>query len=147
MIHGFPELWYSYRHQLPARASAGYHGVAVDLRGFGESDVTSRKEDYSLLQHAEDVRELIALLGAREAVGHDWGANLAWAKSPPAYLGQTARTAARRFHAVRGRLAMWRGDCRSTRDFPRHRPRALVRRAQAAPPRSATAQAKQHASE
>jgi len=80
MIHGFPELWYSYRHQLPALASAGHHAVAVDLRGFGESEVTSRVEDYSLLQHAEDVRALIALLGAQEAVlmGHDWGANLVW---------------------------------------------------------------------
>lgn len=81
MIHGFPELWYSYRHQLPALAAAGYHGVAVDLRGFGESEVTPRVEDYGLLQHGEDVRALIALLGAREAVlvGHDWGANLVWA--------------------------------------------------------------------
>jgi len=81
MIHGFPELWYSYRHQLGALARAGYHAVALDLRGFGESEVTPRVEDYSLLQHAEDVKALIASLGPRNAVlvGHDWGANLVWA--------------------------------------------------------------------
>lgn len=81
MIHGFPELWYSFRHQLAALAAAGYHAVAVDLRGFGESEVTPRVEDYALLGHAEDVKALLASLGAREAtlVGHDWGANLVWA--------------------------------------------------------------------
>src|SRR5207244_9904208 len=62
-------------------ASAGYHAVAVDLRGFGESEVTARVEDYSLLQHGQDVSALIASLGADKAVlvGHDWGANLVWA--------------------------------------------------------------------
>jgi len=81
MIHGFPELWYSFRHQLGSLASAGYRAVAVDLRGFGESEVTTRQEDYSLLKHAADVRALLAALGASEAtlVGHDWGANLVWA--------------------------------------------------------------------
>jgi len=81
MIHGFPELWYSYRHQLGALAAAGYRAVAVDLRGFGESEVTPRVEDYSLLSHADDVKALIAALGAHNAtlVGHDWGANLVWA--------------------------------------------------------------------
>ena len=59
LVHGFPELWYSYRHQLPALAAAGYRAVAVDLRGFGESEVSERVEDYSLFQHAEDVRAFV----------------------------------------------------------------------------------------
>jgi pimeloyl-ACP methyl ester carboxylesterase len=80
MLHGFPELWYSWRHQLEALAKAGYHAVAPDLRGFGESEVTVDVRDYSLLQHARDVKALIDHLGAKEAVivGHDWGANLMW---------------------------------------------------------------------
>src|SRR5690242_13360924 len=81
LVHGFPELWYSYRHQLPALAAAGYRAVAMDIRGFGESEVSERVEDYSLFQHAEDVRALLDVLGEEQAVlvGHDWGANLAWA--------------------------------------------------------------------
>ena len=80
MIHGFPELWYSWRHQLAALANAGYHAVAPDLRGFGESEVSPNVHDYSLLQHAKDVKALIDHLGAREAtvIGHDWGANVMW---------------------------------------------------------------------
>ncbi|MEO8179206.1 MAG: alpha/beta hydrolase [Deltaproteobacteria bacterium] len=81
LIHGFPELWYSWRQQLPALASAGYRAVAPDLRGFGQSHVPDGVEAYGLLRHTSDVRALISALGAREAVlvGHDWGANLAWA--------------------------------------------------------------------
>ena len=80
MLHGFPELWYSWRHQLAALAKAGYHAVAPDLRGFGESTVTTNVRDYSLLQHAKDVKALIDHIGAKEVVvaGHDWGANLMW---------------------------------------------------------------------
>ncbi|HMI89987.1 MAG TPA: alpha/beta hydrolase [Polyangiales bacterium] len=81
MIHGFPDLWYAYRSQLTALAAAGYRAVAIDLRGFGTSEVTARVEDYSLLQHGEDVNALIASLGVQTVtlVGHDWGANLVWA--------------------------------------------------------------------
>jgi len=80
MLHGFPELWYSWRHQLAALGKAGYHAVAPDLRGFGESEVTPDVRSYSLFQHASDVKALIDHLGAKEAVviGHDWGANLMW---------------------------------------------------------------------
>lgn len=80
MIHGFPELWYSWRHQVAALAKAGYHAVAPDLRGFGESEVTPQVGDYSILQHARDVKALIDHLGAKAAsvVGHDWGANIMW---------------------------------------------------------------------
>jgi pimeloyl-ACP methyl ester carboxylesterase len=80
MLHGFPELWYSWRHQLAALGKAGYHAVAPDLRGFGESEVTPDVRDYSLFQHASDVKALIDHIGAKEVVvvGHDWGANLMW---------------------------------------------------------------------
>ncbi len=81
LLHGFPELWYSWRHQIPALAEAGYCAVAPDLRGFGQSQVMERVEDYGLLRHAEDVKGLLDLLSEDGAalVGHDWGANLTWA--------------------------------------------------------------------
>ncbi len=80
MVHGFPELWYSYRHQVAALAAAGYRVVAVDLRGFGDSEVTPRTDEYSLLQHGQDVHALMTALDqpCTALVGHDWGANLAW---------------------------------------------------------------------
>jgi pimeloyl-ACP methyl ester carboxylesterase len=80
MLHGFPELWFSWRNQLKALADAGYHAVAPDLRGFGESDPTPEVKDYSLINHAKDIKALIDHLGEKEAViiGHDWGANLMW---------------------------------------------------------------------
>jgi pimeloyl-ACP methyl ester carboxylesterase len=80
LLHGFPELWYSWRHQLIALAEAGYHAVAPDLRGFGESEITDNVKDYSLFQHASDVKALVDHLHAREVtvIGHDWGANLMW---------------------------------------------------------------------
>ncbi|MEZ2442326.1 alpha/beta fold hydrolase [Chitinophaga sp. RCC_12] len=80
LLHGFPELWYSWRQQLSALAQAGYHAVAPDLRGFGESEVTTDERDYSLIQHARDVKALIDHIGADKVVivGHDWGANLMW---------------------------------------------------------------------
>ena len=80
LLHGFPELWYSWRHQIAALAKEGYHAVAPDLRGFGESEVTGKVEDYGLTNHAKDVKALIDHLDAKEAVviGHDWGANLMW---------------------------------------------------------------------
>ena len=80
MIHGAFELWYSWRLQLTALADAGYHAAAPDLRGHGESEVTPNVREYSLFQHAGDIRSLIDHLGEKEAVimGHDWGANIAW---------------------------------------------------------------------
>jgi pimeloyl-ACP methyl ester carboxylesterase len=81
LIHGFPELWYSWRHQLPALAAAGYHAVAPDLRGYGGSDVPKADEGYAVSSMAADVVGLLDALGATQAVlvGHDWGANIAWA--------------------------------------------------------------------
>ncbi|WP_062993977.1 alpha/beta fold hydrolase [Nocardia anaemiae] len=81
LLHGFPEVWYSWRHQLPALAAAGYHAVAPDVRAHGRTDSPARIEDHGMLEHVADV---IALLDALDApnvvlIGHDWGANTAWA--------------------------------------------------------------------
>jgi len=80
LLHGAFELWYSWRLQLTALADAGYHALAPDLRGHGKSEVTDNIRDYSLFQHAADVKALIDHLGETEvaAAGHDWGANLTW---------------------------------------------------------------------
>jgi epoxide hydrolase A/B len=81
LLHGFPELWYSWRHQLPVLAAAGYHAVAPDLRGYGDTDASAADEGYAPSNMAADVVGLLDALGAEEAVlvGHDWGANIAWA--------------------------------------------------------------------
>src|SRR5215475_38545 len=78
--HGFPESWYSWRHQLSALADAGYHAVAPDMRGYGQTDRPEAVEQYTLLHLVGDVVGLIDALGADSAVvaGHDWGAPVAW---------------------------------------------------------------------
>ena len=80
LCHGFPELWYSWRYQLPALAEAGYHAVAPDLRGYGQTDQPEPIEAYTLLHLVGDLVGLVEVLGEEQAilVGHDWGANLAW---------------------------------------------------------------------
>ena len=80
LCHGFPELWYSYRHMLPALAKAGYHAVAPDMRGYGQTDAPPNIEDYSQLQMVGDMVGLIYALGEQEAImiGHDWGAPVAY---------------------------------------------------------------------
>ena len=81
LLHGFPELWYSWRHQLPVLAAAAYHAVAPDLRGYGGTDASAADESYAPSNLAADVVGLLDALGAETAVlvGHDWGANIAWA--------------------------------------------------------------------
>jgi len=83
LLHGFPELWYSWRHQLPFLAAAGFHAVAPDLRGYGGSDASAADADegYAPSNLAADVVGLLDALDAEQAVlvGHDWGANIAWA--------------------------------------------------------------------
>lgn len=78
LLHGFPELSRSFRHQLPALAAAGYRAVAPDLRGYGRSE---RRGPYDLATLARDVREMVGALGRGRAalVGHDWGGAVAWA--------------------------------------------------------------------
>ncbi len=78
LLHGFPEFWWSWRHQLVALGAAGYHAVAPDLRGYGASDKPPRGYDAYTL--SDDVAGLVRALGARDVhlVGHDWGGFLGW---------------------------------------------------------------------
>jgi pimeloyl-ACP methyl ester carboxylesterase len=78
LVHGFPEFWWSWRHQLTALAAAGYHAVACDLRGYGASDKPPR--GYDVFTGSADLAGLIKALGARQAiiVGQDLGGYLAW---------------------------------------------------------------------
>ena len=80
LCHGFPECWYSWRHQLPALAKAGFRAVAPDLRGYGRSDRPEEVENYTILHNLGDVVGLVDALGAEQAViaGHDIGATIAW---------------------------------------------------------------------
>jgi pimeloyl-ACP methyl ester carboxylesterase len=80
LCHGFPESWYSWRHQLPALAAAGYHAVAPDMRGYGQTDRPEETERYTQLHLVGDMVGLLRALGAETAVivGHDWGAPVAW---------------------------------------------------------------------
>jgi pimeloyl-ACP methyl ester carboxylesterase len=80
LCHGFPESWYSWRHQLPALAAAGFHAVAPDMRGYGQTDRPEAIDQYTLLHLVGDIVGLLDALGAEEAVvaGHDWGAPVAW---------------------------------------------------------------------
>ncbi len=80
LIHGFPELAYSWRHQLPALASAGYRAIAPDMRGYGGSDKPPQVDDYTIQKLIGDVEGLMAALSIDKAVviGHDWGAMLTW---------------------------------------------------------------------
>jgi len=80
LIHGFPEGWYSWRHQIPALAKAGYWVAAPDVRGYGDSDKPHAIESYAIKDLADDVAGLIAALGADRAVvvGHDWGAPITY---------------------------------------------------------------------
>ncbi|HEV2335059.1 MAG TPA: alpha/beta hydrolase [Stellaceae bacterium] len=80
LCHGFPESWYSWRHQLQALAEAGFHAVAPDMRGYGQTDRPEAIDQYTLLHLVGDMVGLVAALGADSAViaGHDWGAPVAW---------------------------------------------------------------------
>ncbi len=80
LVHGFPELAYSWRHQLPALAAAGYHAVAPDLRGYGRTDAPEDVMSYSLRNNIADLNGLLDALGSHTAalVGHDQGALITW---------------------------------------------------------------------
>jgi pimeloyl-ACP methyl ester carboxylesterase len=93
MCHGFPESWYSWRHQIDALAAAGFHAVAPDMRGYGKSDAPEPIDQYTMFHLVGDMVGLLDALKAPTAViiGHDWGANVAW---------QAARLRPDRFRAV-----------------------------------------------
>jgi pimeloyl-ACP methyl ester carboxylesterase len=93
LCHGFPESWYSWRHQIDALAAAGFHAVAPDMRGYGKSDRPEAIGQYTIFHLVGD---LVGLLDALETpravvVGHDWGATIAW---------QAARLRPDRFRSV-----------------------------------------------
>src|SRR5258708_19090072 len=79
LCHGFPESWYSWRHQLTALAEAGFHAVAPDMRGYGRTDCPEAVDQYTLFHPIGDIVGLLHVLGAEQAVisGHDWRAPVA----------------------------------------------------------------------
>jgi pimeloyl-ACP methyl ester carboxylesterase len=89
LLHGFPEFWWSWRHQLVSLAAAGYRAVAADIRGYGGSDKPPR--GYDLITAAADAAGLIRALGEANAVvvGHDWGGLTAWTLA--AYFPKSVR--------------------------------------------------------
>jgi pimeloyl-ACP methyl ester carboxylesterase len=80
LCHGFPESWYSWRHQLAALAAAGFHAVAPDMRGYGKTDRPEEIDRYTLFHLVGDMVGVLDALKAEQAVivGHDWGAPVAW---------------------------------------------------------------------
>src|SRR4030095_9211476 len=80
LLHGFPEFSGTWRHQLRALADAGYHAVAPDQRGYGQTDIPAREDAYTIFHLVGDVIGLLDALGEAQAVvvGHDWGAPVAW---------------------------------------------------------------------
>ena len=80
LLHGFPELAFSWRHQLPALAAAGYRAIAPDQRGYGKTDVPNEVEDYAVENLIADIEGMLDALELDSAVfvGHDWGALVGW---------------------------------------------------------------------
>ena len=78
--HGWPESWYSWRHQLEAVSRAGFRAVAPDMRGYGGTEAPEGIDQYTLMHLVGDMAELVKALGETKAiiVGHDWGAPVAW---------------------------------------------------------------------
>ena len=80
LCHGFPESWYSWRHQIAALSQAGFRAVAPDMRGFGQTDRPEAIDQYTLFHMIGDIVGLLDALAVDSAVivGHDWGAPVAW---------------------------------------------------------------------
>ncbi len=80
LCHGFPELAFSWRHQIPALAEAGYRVLAPDMRGYGNSSAPAAIEDYDVVRLCGDMCGLLDAAGEQSAIfiGHDWGANVTW---------------------------------------------------------------------
>ncbi|KAI3952062.1 hypothetical protein MKW92_052734 [Papaver armeniacum] len=80
LVHGFPSLWYSWRHQILSLAASGYRAVAPDLRGYGDTDAPTSPQSYTCFHIVGDLIALIDALGQDKVfvVGHDWGAIMSW---------------------------------------------------------------------
>ena len=100
LCHGFPESWYSWRHQLRALGAAGWHVVAPDMRGYGATEAPADPRAYTQLHLVADMVGILDTLGAAQAVivGHDWGAPVAW---------NSALLRPDRFRAVAGLSVPW----------------------------------------
>ena len=83
LLHGFPEFWYSWRHQIPALVDAGFRVIALDQRGYNTSDKPAGVANYRIELLVDDVLGIINAAGERAAVviGHDWGGAIAWVLS------------------------------------------------------------------
>jgi pimeloyl-ACP methyl ester carboxylesterase len=79
-LHGFPEAWFSWRHQMPLLARMGYRVWAPDMRGYGDSDRPPRTRDYATDRLVDDVAGLIDASGSKDVtlIAHDWGGHVAW---------------------------------------------------------------------
>jgi pimeloyl-ACP methyl ester carboxylesterase len=114
LCHGFPECWYSWRHQIPALAGAGFHAVAPDMRGYGKSDRPEAIDEYTIFHLVGDLVGVLDALDAKTAVivGHDVGASIAW---------QAAQMRPDRVRAVVGLSVPFRprGKTRPTTAMPR----------------------------
>ena len=80
LLHGFPECWYSWRHQIEMLADQGYRVHAPEMRGYGRTSAPEATEDYDILMLCADIQGAMDLLGQKQVamVGHDWGALVAW---------------------------------------------------------------------
>jgi epoxide hydrolase A/B len=114
LCHGFPESWYSWRHQIDALATAGFHAVAPDMRGYGKSDRPEAIDQYTIFHLVGDLVGLLDALETPKAaiVGHDWGSTVAW---------QAARLRPDRFAAIVSLSVPFRprGPVRPTSVMPR----------------------------
>jgi len=114
LAHGFPESWYSWRHQIDALAAAGFHVVAPDMRGYGKSEAPEPIDQYTIFHLVGDMVGVLDALQAPNAVivGHDWGATVAW---------HAALMRPDRFRAVVGLSVPFRprGKARPTSAMPR----------------------------
>jgi pimeloyl-ACP methyl ester carboxylesterase len=117
LLHGFPEFWWTWRHQLVSLAEAGFRAVAVDMRGYGGSDKPPR--GYDLITAAADAAGLIRALGEANAVvvGHDWGGMTAWTMA--AYFPKAVRRLAivSMAHPLRMRTAVLSGPLAISRSI------------------------------
>ena len=130
-MHGFPESWFSWRHQLKAVGAAGFRGIAPDMRGYGGTSSPEHFANYSCQTLAADMMSLLQHIGASSAmlVGHDHGAATGWTLSLPSGPGLYLRP--HRHRQRRGRAGRARGGGGRPGPYPRphqHHPRRAALR-------------------